>query len=173
MRTKYKFDVTKRYLLKCGERNMSAEEIYLKIGCSPWALYDMYRFFKIKHKKKTYDRSKNYGNCKGKNNGMFGKHHSKQTKIKIGKRNKFKRRTKKHIEALILGLKTKLSKHHLDLNTHNNKKENFYYLTNANHQRFHRLAYHYLLEKFGMKEILEYRSWFEKNILKTKYIKRN
>ena len=58
----------------------------------------------------------------------------------------------------------KLVKHHLDLNTKNNTKKNIYKLLNGRHQQFHRYAYHYLLEKFGINEILKYKKWFEKNI---------
>jgi hypothetical protein len=66
----------------------------------------------------------------------------------------------KMIKNVIKGLKK--SRHHLDLNDKNNKQNNIYILTNRNHQRFHRLAYHYLLMKYGIKEILKYKKWFEK-----------
>lgn len=69
------------------------------------------------------------------------------------------------IIKVIKGLKK--SRHHLDLNDENNKDINIYVLTNRQHQQFHRLAYHYLLQKYGIKEILKYKKWFEKNI-KTK-----
>lgn len=57
-------------------------------------------------------------------------------------------------------------KHHLDLNTNNNKKSNILILTQKHHQQFHRLAYHYLLEEFGINEIKKYFKWFikKKNI---------
>jgi hypothetical protein len=59
--------------------------------------------------------------------------------------------------------------HHLDLNQLNNKNSNLFKLTFKNHNRFHRLAYHYLLKKFGIKEILRYKNWFLKNNSKIKY----
>jgi hypothetical protein len=55
-------------------------------------------------------------------------------------------------------------KHHLDLNKKNNKRYNLLKLTNSQHQLFHRLTYHYLFEKFGIKEILKYEKWFFKRI---------
>lgn len=78
---------------------------------------------------------------------------------------KIKDNKRKMIIKVIKGLKK--SRHHLDLNEKNNKDSNIYKLTNREHQQFHRLAYHYLLKKFGIKEILKYKKWFENNI-KTK-----
>jgi hypothetical protein len=67
----------------------------------------------------------------------------------------------------ILKLKIRLNhcKHHLDLNTKNNKDSNIYRLSSGNHQRFHRYAYNYLFKKFGIAEILKYKKWFENNII--------
>lgn len=59
--------------------------------------------------------------------------------------------------------KNKKNKHHLDLNEKNNSKDNLLYLINGKHQQFHRLAYHYLLKKFGIVEIRKYLKWFKKN----------
>jgi hypothetical protein len=74
--------------------------------------------------------------------------------------------TKKRWElgTLILTTQT-ICKHHLDLNPKNKGDENIVYLTHGNHQLFHRLAYHYLLEKFGLKEILKYKKWFGEKYL--------
>ncbi len=63
-------------------------------------------------------------------------------------------------------LKIKNHKHHLDLNKNNNKKSNIWILPKGKHQLFHRFAYHYLLEKFGIIEILKYKKWFKKKYLK-------
>jgi hypothetical protein len=89
-------------------------------------------------------------NQKGANNSMFGKHFSKETKLKMSLKKK--------------GIKTgnNMCKHHLDLNTKNNKEDNILILTNSKHQLFHRLAYHYLLKTFGIKEIQKYKKWFIK-----------
>lgn len=56
----------------------------------------------------------------------------------------------------------KICRHHLDLNKKNNKKTNILNLTNSLHLSFHRLIYRYILEKFGIKEILKYKQWFFK-----------
>jgi ribosomal protein L40E len=61
-----------------------------------------------------------------------------------------------------------ISKHHLDLNKKNNKQSNLWFLPNPHHQRFHLFAYRYILAQFGIKEILKYRTWFIKNIMKSK-----
>lgn len=51
--------------------------------------------------------------------------------------------------------------HHIDLNRRNNKEENLIRkMTNGRHQKLHRFAYHYLLEKYGLSEIKRYFSWF-------------
>jgi hypothetical protein len=76
-----------------------------------------------------------------------------------------KRRWRKGVISMT---KDVLCRHHLDLNIKNDKKSNILYLTHGNHQLFHRFAYHYLLEKFGIKEILKYKKWF-----KTKYLNEN
>lgn len=60
--------------------------------------------------------------------------------------------------------------HHLDLNRKNNKKSNKLKLTYKQHQLFHRFAYHYLLEKYGIGEILKYRKWFFKYLKRKNYI---
>lgn len=57
-------------------------------------------------------------------------------------------------------------RHHLDLNTKNNKKNNIWVLPKGKHQLFHRFAYHYLLEIFGIKEILKYKKWFSRKYFK-------
>lgn len=87
---------------------------------------------------------------KGKLNPFFGKHHSPET-LKI-----ISQRVKLAVKNV------KFNKHHLNLNPQNNKDKNIYILSKSHHQLFHRLAYHYLLEKFGIKEILKYKKWFIK-----------
>jgi hypothetical protein len=62
-------------------------------------------------------------------------------------------------------LKIKNHKHHLDLNKNNNNKSNIWILPKGKHQQFHRLAYHYLLEKYGIEEILKYKKWFIKKYM--------
>jgi len=37
-------------------------------------------------------------------------------------------------------------------------------MSNGRHVKFHLYVYRYILKKFGMKEILKYKKWFEKNI---------
>jgi len=37
-------------------------------------------------------------------------------------------------------------------------------LTYTNHNLFHRYAYHYLLKKFGIKEIKKYTKWFDRYV---------
>lgn len=108
----------------------------------------------------------NFGNCKGKNNGMYSKKHSEITKIKMSKKGKLRKVDLLQLKRAQRGCKYSFHKHHLDLDKYNNLKENLYYLKNGMHQRFHRLAYHFILEKYGIKEILKYKKWFERNILK-------
>jgi hypothetical protein len=105
---------------------------------------------------------------RGKNNGMYGKKHSIITKKKMSKSAKKRGYTDKQLKALRYGRDNHLSKHHLDLNKGNNLKNNILKLTNSNHQKFHRLAYHYLLVKYGITEIHKYYKWFNKNILMEK-----
>jgi hypothetical protein len=65
--------------------------------------------------------------------------------------------------------KRKYCKHHLDLNTANNKKSNILKLTNKQHQLFHRLAYHYLVYVLGLKEVKKYIKWFVLYLKKRNY----
>lgn len=63
-----------------------------------------------------------------------------------------------HKERLIKSFaKVKFNKHHLDLNHQNNQKSNIWILPKGKHQLFHRIAYHYLLEKFIVKDISKYK----------------
>jgi len=115
-----------------------------------------------------YKISKNFGKCKGKDNGMFGKKQSKLSREKMRIKAKERIISKSQLNKMRYALMHNKVKHHLDLNRENNKDSNIYKLLNGRHQQFHRLAYHYLLEKYGIKEILKYKKWFEKNIIKEK-----
>jgi hypothetical protein len=96
-----------------------------------------------------------------KSHGMFGKKHSKKTRIKIS--NKLKGRIPWN-KNKIFG--RRLTKHHLDLNDKNNLKNNIIYFTHKRHQSFHRAAYHYLVKVLGIKEVKKYYKWFLKSYLK-------
>jgi hypothetical protein len=87
----------------------------------------------------------------GKRNPMFGKKQRISTKILISKANRGKI------------TKNTIVKHHLDLDIENNSKSNILCLKSGEHQLFHRYAYHYLLEKYGIKEIKKYFYWFRRN----------
>jgi len=122
----------------------------------------------------TKERNKKISKANnGKKNGMYGrvgpnkgKHLSEETKLKIsiahkGLPSKLKGRRRSKITKLKMS--KALHKHHFDLNKQNNKQTNIALFTNGNHQNFHRFAYHYLLEKFGIKEIMKYYEWFKIN----------
>lgn len=99
-----------------------------------------------------------------KNHPMYGKNHTTKSKEKMSISAKKRGYSIKQLKLLWEGNKNKsIHKHHLDLNEDNNSKNNILkLLTNGKHQLFHRYAYHYLLKKFGIKEILKYKNWFER-----------
>jgi hypothetical protein len=71
---------------------------------------------------------------------------------------------KKHTEASKEKMRTSSVSHHIDLNKLNNKDSNKLELKNeASHQKLHRYAYQYLLEKYGLKEIKRYILWTIQN----------
>ena len=58
-------------------------------------------------------------------------------------------------------MKKALHTHHIDLDdTHNVESNLVRNLKNGEHQRLHRFAYHYLLEKYGVDEVKKYIQWF-------------
>jgi len=90
----------------------------------------------------------------GKGNQYFGKHLPQSNKEKMSKsmkkiwetteyRNKIRKRNPYH-------------KHHVDLNRHNNEKNNILTMSNRRHQQLHRFAYHYIIKVLGIKEIYKY-----------------
>lgn len=105
-------------------------------------------------------------NKKGKNNGNY-KHGNTLIKQKCkicGKRISDWRRKfcKECWYRIHKHRKNMINKHHIDLNTKNNNKDNLLCLTGSLHQSLHRLVYHYLLEKFGIEEMKNYIKWFAK-----------
>lgn len=61
-----------------------------------------------------------------------------------------------------------LNKHHIDLDPNNNDELNILRISFQQHGLIHASAYHYLLEKFGIKEIKRYIKWVLKNIRRLK-----
>jgi len=90
--------------------------------------------------------------------GFEGQHCSEEHKKKLSKISKGRRLSNKQK----IDKAKKLNKHHLDLNYRNDNKSNILLLTNANHMRLHRFAYHYLVIKLGIKEVNKYVKWFYK-----------
>jgi hypothetical protein len=117
------------------------------------------------NKNSFYAKTKRCIKCKN-----IGHKHSVETKEKIRKAHQGRKRTQEFINKI----KKALHHHHIDLNTTNNIKSNILLLKNTKHQHLHRFAYHYLLYKFGIKEIRKYIKWFMKNYSKLtgKYIRR-
>ena len=76
------------------------------------------------------------------------------------------KRCRKHYNALRIAwnngknLKNRKCRHHLDLNKENNSKSNLLILTNSLHLKFHNYMYRYVINKYGIKEILKYKKWF-------------
>jgi hypothetical protein len=66
---------------------------------------------------------------------------------------------KKHSLKTLKKLKNTLHRHHVDLNTENNKPSNILILSNSKHGRLHRYGYHYLV-KTG--QVRKYIRWFMK-----------
>ena len=114
----------------------------------------------------------------GKNNSMYGTHRCgkdnpnyrnghtliKQKCKNCGKQtSEYRRKLCRDCYFIIYkNRKNMINKHHLDLNQKNNNKDNLLYLIGSLHQSLHKLAYHYLLEKFGIKEVKKYTKWFAK-----------
>jgi len=112
----------------------------------------------------------------GKSNYWRGKHLSKKHRDKISNAQKGCKFTKDHcskISKSLLGKKlseeriksirnVKTNIHHIDLDDNNDNKANLLRLNKATHQRLHRLAYHYLVYKLGIKEVYRYIEWFKK-----------
>ena len=118
---------------------------------------------RAKYCKKCIEKYKIYPDRKGKNSSSFGKPKSNITKEKISKKLQGHRITKStRLKLKEAHKKIKFNNHHLDLNIKNNRDSNIYRLKKGEHQLFHRFAYHYLLEKFGIKKILKYKKWFKK-----------
>ena len=66
-----------------------------------------------------------------------------------------------HSEETRVKMRKALHTHHIDLDTTHNVESNLVRnLKNGEHQRLHRLAYHYLLEKYGVDEVKKYIQWF-------------
>lgn len=116
---------------------------------------------------------RNYKMCKscaktGKNNpnyihGKTGKNKCKRCLKHICDAAKYCNKCEKYVhkKRLIESMAKIINhKHHLDLNIKNNTPINLWILPKGKHQIFHRFAYHYLLEKFGISEILKYKKWF-------------
>lgn len=108
---------------------------------------------RAKYCRQCSEKYKKYPPRQGEHHCMFGKSKSIKTKLKISK----------SLKGRIT--KDTIARHHLDLNTKNNSPENIFILTNSTHQRFHRFAYHYLVEILGMEEVLKYKDWFTKKYL--------
>jgi len=101
---------------------------------------------------------------KGKNNGNYGIHKFGKDAPGYGSKHPHSEKAKRNIKNGLRKSK-KQHIHHVDLNVRNNKNSNIIkFKKNGRHQQFHRYAYHYLLKKFGIKEIRKYYKWFNKNI---------
>lgn len=135
---------------------------------------------KMSNARKEYCKN-NKEAISGKNSANYGggNHWTEEAKRKLSETLKGRKFTKtwrdniskakkgmKQSEEQINNFKKALQKHHLDLNHNNNQESNILTLSNANHQKFHRYAYHYLLEKFGIEEIMKYYEWFKVNRMK-------
>jgi len=103
---------------------------------------------------------------KGKKNGNYRHGHTliKQKCINCGeKTSEYRRKLCRNCYFIkYKKRKNMINKHHLDLNIKNNKENNILRLTSSLHQSLHKLAYHYLLKKFGIVEIKKYIRWFAK-----------
>jgi len=119
-------------------------------------------------KLKTYANS-NFYNLRNKNSKEYKKWHSKLIEAMnrpevLEKCKSYGMKGKRHTEKSKQKMRTSSISHHIDLNKLNNKKSNKIELKNeSSHQKLHRYAYQYLLERYGIREIKKYISWTIQN----------
>ena len=119
-------------------------------------------------KLKTYNNS-NFYNNRNKESKEYKLWYSKLVKAmnrpEVKKKlASFGMKGKKHTEKSKEKMRTSSVSHHIDLDKLNNKKSNKLELKNeSSHQKLHRYAYQYLLDRYGIKEIKKYISWAIQN----------